>query len=113
MIQKGERGERADREVTKHYTDWCKSPKEQISRWCAGIVLVTASSKLLALYKPVTALFTQKIYGCPGKVISGETEGQEWLKVLLQKNIVFWMMSKQGDSCSIAAVFFAFCTGKY
>ncbi|MNE76579.1 hypothetical protein D3C80_1728220 [compost metagenome] len=85
MIQKGERGERPDREVTKLYMDWCKSHKEQIARSCAGIAVVTASSKLLALYKPVTALSTKKVYGCPGNVFSGEAEAQEWLKVLLQK----------------------------
>lgn len=50
MILKEERGERADREVTKHYMDWCKSHEEQIARSCAGIAVVTASFRLLALY---------------------------------------------------------------
>lgn len=85
MNQQGERGERPDREVTKLYMDWCKVHKEQISRCCAGIAVVTASSKLLALYKPVTALSTKKMYGCPGNVFSGEEEAGKWLKVLLDK----------------------------
>jgi hypothetical protein len=85
MNQQGERGERPDREVTKLYMDWCKAHKEQISRTCAGIAVVTASSKLLALYKPVTALSTKKMYGCPGNVFSGEAEAQQWLEVLLVK----------------------------
>ncbi|WP_042204486.1 hypothetical protein [Paenibacillus camerounensis] len=86
MIQKGERGERPDREVTRLYMDWCKSHKGLIARSCAGIAVVTASSKLLALYKPVTALSTKKVYGCPGNVFAEEAEAQEWLGTLLQKN---------------------------
>jgi hypothetical protein len=94
--------------------DWCKSHKEQIARSCAGIAVVTASSRLLALYKPVTALSTKKVYGCPGNVFSREAEAQEWLKVLLQKKIgsLCSCLNKEA-AAGIAAVFFAFCTGKY
>lgn len=71
--------------VTKLCMDWCNPHKEKIACSCAGIAVVIVSSRLLALYKPVTALSTKKGYGCPGHVFSGEAEAQEWLKVLLLK----------------------------
>ncbi|MNC20279.1 hypothetical protein D3C81_1661770 [compost metagenome] len=82
MNQQGERWERPDREVTKLYMDWYKAHKE-LFRCCTGIAGVMSSSKLLALYKPVTALSTKKMYSCPGNFLSGEAEARQWLKVLL------------------------------
>ncbi len=82
MNQQGERGERPDREVTKLCMDWCKAHKE-LFRCCTGITGITASFKLLALYKPVTALSIKKMYSCPGNFLSGEAEARQWLKVLL------------------------------
>ncbi|WNS43763.1 hypothetical protein [Paenibacillus sp. MMS20-IR301] len=85
MIQTGERGDRPAKEVTKHYMDWCKAHKEEIASVCAGIAVVMPTAKLLALYKPVTALSTKKMYGCPGGAFGSEEEAAGWLQGLLNK----------------------------
>ncbi|WP_238654584.1 hypothetical protein [Paenibacillus piscarius] len=85
MIQPGERGERPAKEISKQYVDWCKAHKAEISATCAGIAVVMQSARLLALYKPVTALSTKKFYGCPGGAFSSEEEAAGWLDMLLTK----------------------------
>ncbi|WP_270169796.1 hypothetical protein [Paenibacillus sp. SYP-B4298] len=85
MIQPGDSAKRPNREVTATYVDWCKAHKAQIAQYCAGIAVVLPSSKLLLLYKPVTALSTRKMYGCPGQAFPHEAEAAEWLKGLLSE----------------------------
>jgi hypothetical protein len=60
--------------------NWCKKNKQEISQYCSGIAVVMENAKMLALYKPVTALSTKKNYGCPGSAFSAEPEAARWLE---------------------------------
>ncbi|MEK4060177.1 MULTISPECIES: hypothetical protein [Paenibacillus] len=85
MQQQGERSERPPRDSAKLYMDWCKAHKDEISRLCVGIAIVMGNAMLLALYKPVTALSTKRMYGCPGGAFSSQEEAARWLEPLLMK----------------------------
>ncbi|OMD59856.1 hypothetical protein BSK62_26275 [Paenibacillus odorifer] len=85
MVHSAEKNTRPERAVTQLYMNWCKMNKREIAQYCSGIAVVMQNAKLLAVYKPVTALSTKRTYGCPGGAFSGEAEAIRWLEEQLTK----------------------------
>lgn len=83
MLHSSEKNVRPERAVTQLYMNWCKRIKHEIAQYCSGIAVVMQNAKLLALYKPVTAVSTKRTYGCPGGAFAKEVEAIKWLEELL------------------------------
>jgi hypothetical protein len=83
MLHSSEKNARPERAVTQSYMNWCKRSKHEIAQYCSGIAVVMQNAKLLALYKPVTAVSTKRTYGCPGGAFAKEAEAVRWLEELL------------------------------
>ncbi|GBF74951.1 hypothetical protein PA598K_03324 [Paenibacillus sp. 598K] len=83
IVQKADNAERPDKTVTAAYMNWCKSHKEQIGQYCAGIAVVLPTPRMLLLYKPVTAIPTRKVYGCAGQAFATAEDGLSWLQRML------------------------------
>ncbi|MHA6482391.1 hypothetical protein ACX1C1_10895 [Paenibacillus sp. strain BS8-2] len=79
LVQPSEQSSRPDKETARYYMDWCKANKGRITDYCAGIAVVFPATKLLLLYKPVTAVSTKKMYGCPGQAFGQVGEAEVWL----------------------------------
>lgn len=60
MVHSAEKNTRPERAVTQLYMNWCKMNKREIAQYCSGIAVVMQNAKLLAVYKPVTALSTKR-----------------------------------------------------
>ncbi|BDG47239.1 hypothetical protein PspKH34_18000 [Parageobacillus sp. KH3-4] len=69
MIQSSEKKAKPSKEVAQAYLQWCKENRSSIAEYCIGIAMVVPTEHLLVLYKPVAALSTRKMYGCPGNIL--------------------------------------------
>jgi hypothetical protein len=72
-------------EARKLFSDWLKSNKSLLKRYCYGLAMVTASEGMQKVYKPVARFMISKTYGCPGDLFVKEEDATAWL--LNQQNI--------------------------
>lgn len=77
LNQQGE-VQKISKEVAALSNNWHKEHKEQIAQYCVGMAMITNSSRLLFLYKPIAGQMVQKRMGCPGKVFTTEDEAKVW-----------------------------------
>ncbi|MGD1865834.1 MAG: ABC transporter ATP-binding protein [Phormidesmis sp.] len=68
----------AVKQMRKDGIAWTKAHRAEISQYCAGIAIVPDSAKLMALWGPIVARVTQKMYGCPGKVFLSLEKANAW-----------------------------------
>ena len=66
------------KQMRKDGIAWTKAHRAEISQYCAGIAIVPDSAKLMALWGPMVAKVTQKMYGCPGKVFLSLEKANAW-----------------------------------
>ena len=67
------------KEATKRRDEWLAANREKIEQHCRGIAVVTESSRLYRLFKPVIKRLMAKKFGCPGVMYSSRTEAHQWL----------------------------------
>lgn len=77
MISNNE--ERGDPAGQKYMNAWIKSHKTMIGERCAGIAMVTQSSKFIAVYKLIAGQVIKRMYDCPGKLFTDLDEATAWL----------------------------------
>lgn len=75
-----ERGEQA---AQKYMNDWIKQHRPQIGARCAGIAMVTQSSKFISIYKLIAGQVIKRMYDCPGKLFTDVDEATTWLNAQL------------------------------
>ncbi|MEM9484964.1 MAG: hypothetical protein AAGA83_14895 [Cyanobacteria bacterium P01_F01_bin.116] len=71
------------KQMGKQNIAWAKTHKLAIAQYCAGIAMVPYSKRLIALWKPLVAIGTRKMYGCPGKVFGSLDEAHGWAEAQL------------------------------
>lgn len=71
--------ERGDPAAQKYMNGWIKQHRSQIGARCAGIAMVTHSSKFIAVYKLIAGQVIKRMYDCPGKLFTNMDEANAWL----------------------------------
>lgn len=72
--------ERGDPAAQKYMNSWIKAHRSTIGARCAGIAMVTQSSKFIAVYKLIAGQVIRRMYDCPGKLFTDMDEATAWLK---------------------------------
>nr|BBH86382.1 hypothetical protein KTC_11330 [Thermosporothrix sp. COM3] len=78
LTQNGE-AQQSSKEVRALSNQWRLANKPRIAQYCAGMAMVTTSSKMLALYKPIAAMIARKSMGCPGQIFTSKEQARSWL----------------------------------
>ena len=78
-----EHGEQAGQ---KHMNDWIKQYRPLIGERCAGMAIVTQSTRFISVYKLIAGQVIKRIYNCPGKLFTELDEATDWLGVQLAAN---------------------------
>jgi hypothetical protein len=65
--------------AAKWFNGWIKQNKSHLEDCCAGVAMVTSSSGLLKLYRPLAKKLISKTFGCPGDMFTMESEAIAWL----------------------------------
>lgn len=72
-----EHGEEAGQ---KHMNAWIKTHRPLIGERCAGMAIVTQSTKFISVYKLIAGQVIRRIYNCPGKLFTDQGEAEAWLQ---------------------------------
>jgi hypothetical protein len=67
-----------ERGTAKLQKDWLKGHRESFGQYCAGLAMVTQSSRFIALYKLAAGQIIKRMYNCPGRLFIDLDEAKAW-----------------------------------
>lgn len=77
MIRNNDQGRNA--EAARWFNEWLKRNKPQLKHYYVGVAMVSSSERWLKLYKPLAKAIVLKMFGCPGTLLTTESEALAWL----------------------------------
>ncbi|MCW5878074.1 MAG: hypothetical protein KIS80_04320 [Anaerolineales bacterium] len=80
MVSVGEDSKDREKGANAMLTQWVKESKSELQRLCAGMASVVATSRLMAIYKPIMKSVGSRMYGFPLEMFTDIEEAKQWAR---------------------------------